>query len=132
MNSFQRLFGKQTGGSTTASEAGPSSTTHKPKGSIRYVLLVVSHPVQPDPRQTFGFLNKIVPELQTQQDGTAKIGTLWETKPIATIDMSAKAVEAFGHGVVNNDIYTYRTLHLSIRGGDAKCLVVYDKDADSR
>ena len=103
------------------------NTSDKPKGFIRYVLLVVSHPAAPTPPQTCEFLNKILPELETQQDGSAKVGTLWETKPISEIDMTAKAVEAFGGSVVNNDIYVYRTLHLGLRGGDAKCLVVYDK-----
>ena len=56
----------------------------KHKGFIRYVLLVVSLPAAPNPAQTFAFLNKILPELETQQDGTAKIETLWESKPILT------------------------------------------------
>lgn len=106
-------------------------TEQKPKGLIRYALLVVSHPVQPNPQQTFEFLNKILPELRMQQDDSTKIGTLWETTPIAGIDMAAKAVEAFGASVVNNDLYTYRTLHLGLSGGDAKCLVVYDKTGSS-
>jgi len=101
----------------------------KPTGLIRYLLLVVSHPVQPNPRQTFDFLNEILPELKTQQNDSTKIGTLWVTTPIGGIDMTAKAIEAFGVGVVNNDLYIYRTLHLGLHGGDAKCLVVYDKTA---
>jgi hypothetical protein len=107
-------------------------TRQKPKGLIRYVLLVVSHPVQPNPQQTFEFLNKILPELRTQHDDSPKIGTLWETTPIAGIDMTAKAAEAFGASIVNNDLYIYRTLHLGLGGGDAECLVVYDKPGSSR
>jgi hypothetical protein len=102
-------------------------TSEKPQGTIRYVLFVVSHPVSPTPAQTFEFLNKILPELNKQKDGTAKIGTLWETDPIGSINMTEKAVEAFGDAVANNQIYTYRTLHLGLRGGDAKCLVIYDR-----
>jgi len=45
--------------------------------------------------------------------------------------MAAKAAETFGSGIVNNEIHTYRTLQLSLKGGDAKCLVVYDKPVNS-
>jgi hypothetical protein len=103
------------------------STSGKPKGFIRYVLLVISLPVEPTPPQTFAFLNKILPELETQQDGTAKIAKHWVTTPMSSIDMAAVAAEAFGNEVVNNSIYDYRTLHLGLNGGEAKCLVVYDK-----
>lgn len=107
------------------------STSDKPKGFIRYVLLVVSLPSAPNPAQTFEFLNKILPELEAQQDGTAKVGTLHETKPIDAIDMNAKAVEAFGSSVINNDRYVYRTVTMALRTGGAKCLVVYDKTDDT-
>jgi len=103
------------------------SSSDQAQGLIRYVLLVVSHPMPPTRAQTAEFLNKILPELKTQQDGTAKIGILLETDPIGSVDMTAKAVEAFGDRVVDNEAYTYRTLHLGLRGGGAKCLVVYDK-----
>ena len=46
---------------------------------------------------------------------------------MSSIDMAAVAAEAFGNEVVNNSIYDYRTLHLGLNGGEAKCLVVYDK-----
>ncbi len=69
--------------------------------------------------------------MATQQDGTAKVGILWEKNPLSTIDMTAKAVEAFGCGVVNNAIYTYRTLHFGLKAGEATCLVAYDKTAKS-
>ena len=104
------------------------NTSNNPKGHIRYVLLVVSLPTEPTPAQTFEFLNKILPELETQQDGSAKIGTLWEPKAIEAIDMTAKAVEAFGRGVADKDRYVSRTLTLSLSTGGVKCLVVYDKE----
>jgi hypothetical protein len=99
--------------------------------SIRYVLLVVSHPTAPTAPQTAAFLMDILPELDTQHHESTKIGTLWVTTPIAAVDMAAKAAEAFGPGIVNNEVYTYRTLQLKLKEGDAKCLVVYDKAVNS-
>ncbi len=100
----------------------------KPTGTIRYVLLLVSLPEAPEPAHTYGFLNEIIPELRTQANASTKIGTLWQTAPLATVDMTVKAIEAFGPGVSNNGAYIYRTVATKLGSGEAKCLVVYDKD----
>ncbi len=101
--------------------------TEKPNGLIRYVILVVSLPTEPNPAQTIEFLDTILPELEQQQGGSAKVCTVWQTAPIESIDMTGKAVEAFGTSVVNNDLYVYRTLTMGLKTGGSKCLVVYDK-----
>jgi hypothetical protein len=102
----------------------------KPSGLIRYVLLVVSHPNEPTPRQTFEFMESILPELGRQEkkhEGVAKIAWLWKTEPMSSIDMTALAAKSFGAAVVDNGLYTYRTIHFKLQGGEAKCLVAYDK-----
>jgi hypothetical protein len=107
--------------------------TDRPDGLIRYVLLAVSHPVEPTTPQTFAFLNDILPELKSRIDGTEKIACRWlGTKPMGSVDMTALAIETFGKGVANNNIYTYRTLHLGLKGGEAKCLVAYDASSRKR
>jgi hypothetical protein len=99
--------------------------TNKPKGLIRYVLLVVSHPQEPTPGQTFAFLHNLLPEFKKQHDGTEKIATQWLTTPIGSIDMTALAIETFGNGVMNSN-YTHRTLRIGLNEGEARCLVAYD------
>ena len=113
--------------SPAAKEANINIAKGKSTGLIRYVLLVVSHPEQPSAGQMSAFLMDILPEFQTQHDGTGKMGLLWETKPINSIDMSSVAIKTFGDVIMDESKYTYRTLHLGINGGEAKCLVVYDR-----
>lgn len=98
----------------------------KPTTLIRYVLMVVSHPEQPTTPQMSQFLLKILPEFKTQNDGTAKVGFLWETKPMDSIDVPALAVQTFGREVADESKYTYRTLRHKMTGGETKCLVIYD------
>jgi hypothetical protein len=126
MGFWSKVFGNSKTASTTTT-APRKSPADSLKGDIRYVLLVCSLPEAPEPAHSVGFLNEILPELKTKRGEKAKIGLLWETTPIESIDMTAKAVEAFGGGVVNNDIFTYRTIQASLPKGGAKCLVVYDK-----
>lgn len=101
--------------------------TDKPKGTIRYVLLVVSHPTAPTPSQSSKFLIENLPELDSQHDDNTKIGQLWKTDPMSSIDMTALAVEAFGHDFSDNRIYTYRTVYFGLHGGEAKILIAYKK-----
>jgi hypothetical protein len=88
--------------------------------------MVVSNPVQPTPPQMSAFLMDILPEFKTQHDGTGKVGFLWETKPMSSIDVPALAIETFGSQIMDASRYTYRTLHIRLQAGEAKCLVVYD------
>jgi len=127
MGFWSELFGGTRNASTTTTAAPRKSSADSLKGDIRYVLLVCSLPEAPEPAHSVGFLNEILPELKTKRGEHAKIGLLWDTVPIESIDMTAKAVEAFGSGVVNNDIFTYRTIQARLPKGGAKCLVVYDK-----
>ena len=103
-----------------------NNTKSTPNGLIRFVLLVVSHPVQPSAPQLSAFLLDILPEFNKQHDGTGKVGMSWETKPISSIDINQLAVKTFGDVIMDESKYTYRTLHLRFNGGEAKCFVVYD------
>jgi len=109
----------------------PNAMTHyttkgKPTGLIRYVLLVVSHPEQPTAPQMSDFLLRILPEFKTQNDGTAKVGLLWETKPMESIDVPALAMQTFGREVADETKFTYRTLRHKMSGGETRCLVICD------
>jgi hypothetical protein len=68
-----------------------------------------------------------LPEFRRQPNGTAKVGLLWDTAPMNSIDMAGRAVEAFGSEVSDESRFTYRTLHFGLKDGDAKILVIYDR-----
>lgn len=97
-----------------------------PRGMVRYALLVMSHPEQPETADMANFVLERLPVLKSQPDGNAKIGFLWITDPIDGVDMSSKALEAFGNDVADESKYVYRTLGFSLPGGGAKILVAYD------
>lgn len=103
-----------------------STATAKPSGLIRYVLLVVSHPVQPTTGQMSKFLTEVLPEFTKQPKDTGIAGLLHETKPMHMINMPKVATEAFGEGILDESKYIYRTMHFGLNGGEAKCFVVYD------
>ncbi|OQB94319.1 MAG: hypothetical protein BWX84_00243 [Verrucomicrobia bacterium ADurb.Bin118] len=103
------------------------NNANAPKGLIRYALLVVFHPTEPSVPQMSAFLMDILPEFQSQHDGTGKVGMLWEKRPIDSIDISSLAVKTFGDAILDESKYIYRTLHLKIDGGEAKCFVAYDR-----
>ena len=99
----------------------------KKRGLIRYVLLVVCHPEwQPTAAQMSEFLLNKFPGFASQPNGSAKVGLLYEAKPMHLIDMNTVAMESFGKEVSDNSKYTYRTMHFSLKGGEAKILVIYD------
>jgi len=96
------------------------------RGLIRFVLLVVSHPEQPTAPQMSAFLLKMLPEFKAQPNGAAKVGLLWETRSMDSIDVPGLAVQTFGSEVANESRYTYRTIRHKMAGGETKCLVIYD------
>ncbi len=99
---------------------------NNPRGLIRYVLLVVSHPVEPTMPQMSAFLLRILPEVNSQPNGSVKLGFLWDKKPISSIDIPALAKQTFGNDVADASRFTYRTLRHKMQGGDTECLVIYD------
>jgi hypothetical protein len=99
----------------------------RPKGTIHYVFMIVSLPEQPIMSQTSAFLLEILPELEKQATATTKIGFKWVTESLDNVEMSSLIIDAFGGSVMNNDTYSYRTMHLKLKEGEAKCIVVYDK-----
>ena len=92
---------------------------------ISYAFMVVSHPIQPSDGQLSAFLIKTLPELATS-DGDGQLGFLWVTNLLNSVDITALAIDAFGNCIIDESKYIYRTLHLGIDGGEAKCLVVYE------
>lgn len=92
-------------------------------GNISYLLMVVTHPIQPSAGQMSAFLFDRIPELSTSN---AKIGFLWETKPIDTINIQALAIDTFGAEVADETKHMYRTLQFLIEGGEGKIFAVYD------
>lgn len=94
------------------------------RGDIKYVLLVASLPEEPLMAHMSSFLFESLPELK-QAD--AKIGFVWKTDPIDSIDMHGLAVNAFGSEVANENRYIYRTIGYKLSSGHAKVLVIYEK-----
>ena len=88
--------------------------------------MVASLPTQPTNPQMSAFVMDLLPELEKQNDGTAKIGLLWETKPMYLIDVQALAVDSFGDIILDSSKFIYRTLSIKLGTGEAKCFVVYD------
>ncbi len=104
----------------------------KYRGSIRYVFLVVCHSEwEATAGEMSAFLHDRLPELNEQTDGTAKIGFLHSTDPLHSLDISAIAIETFGKQVSDERLYTYRTMHFRIEGGEGKIFVVYNHSLDS-
>ena len=134
MNILKKLFGKNSDVKQkleSSQQTKPSiGANEKPRGLIRYVLMVASLPTQPTNPQMSAFVMDLLPELEKQNDGTAKIGLLWETKPMYLIDVQALAVEAFGNIVLDSNKFIYRTLSVKLGTGEAKCFVVYDRDSN--
>jgi hypothetical protein len=134
MNFLKKLFGKNSDVKQKSESTQQSipylGKNEKPRGLIRYVLLVTSLPTQPTNPQMASFLMDLLPELDSQQDGTAKIGFLWETKSMHLIDIQALAVESFGNIILDSNKYIYRTQHIKLKTGEAKCFIVYDKDSN--
>lgn len=135
MNFLKKLFGikntsakeKDTIPNTFGSRAIPDiAAKGKTRGVIRYVLLVVSHPTQPTTAQMSSFVTDILPEFAAQENSEAKLGLLWKTDPINSIDINALAAKTFGNSILDADKHTYRTLVYKLNGGESKCLVVYD------
>ncbi len=98
----------------------------KPQGTIRFVLLVTSHPIKPSTEQMAAFLMDILPEFKAQDKDTGKVGFLWVTKPMHSVDVPSLAMKTFGSHIMDSSKYTYRILHIGLKGGEAKCFVVYD------
>lgn len=69
----------------------------------------------------------LLPDFEKQQDGTAKIAFKWVNEPLKFIDMQALAIDTFGKGILDINNFVYRTLHIKLKTGEAKCFVVYDK-----
>ena len=98
----------------------------KVEGAVEYVLLVVSHPTwRPTAPQLGEFVNDQLPELGSST--SAKIGFLVKTCALTSESMGDWAIEAFGSDFSDSGKYTYRTIHFSISGGEAKILVAYVK-----
>jgi hypothetical protein len=131
MKWLKKIFGKKINtiqkSTTNKQEKTEISTNSKPKGAIRFVLMVVFHPIQTSTPQMSAFLMDLLPDLNSQNNRNGKIGLIWKPDPIDLIDLQSLAIKTFGEGITDTNTYIYRTLHLGIDGGDVKCLVVYDK-----
>ena len=93
-------------------------------GDIKFVLLVASLPEEPSASHMSSFLFETLPELKTVD---AKIGFLWVTDPIDSVDMYTEAEKAFGSIVSDESKYTYRTMGYQLASGHSKILVFYEK-----
>lgn len=122
---MQKLFGSKP---SYSNENNIIDAKGKPQGLIRHALLVASLPDKPTDPQMYSFLFELLPELKNQPDDIATFGFLWETKPMNQIDMQELATSAFGNGILNTSKYAYRTLHIKLKTGEAKCFVVHDVD----
>ncbi len=125
MNFIKKLFGNKP---SSTKEDKTAAANGKPQGLIRHALLVASLPDKPTDPQMYSFLFDLLPELKNQPDDIATFGFLWETKSMDQIDMQELATSAFGSGILNTSKYIYRTLHIKLKTGEAKCFVVYDVD----
>lgn len=97
-------------------------------GIIRYVLLVVSQPVEPTPSQMAALIKKYVPELDAWRDPNTKIAHVWKTEPMSQINMTTLAVEAFGTGAIDIDAYNYRSASDKIiTGEETGYFIAYEK-----
>jgi hypothetical protein len=131
----QAATGGRSGGFHAPSDSGTDDRSQSneeadstSRGLIRYVLLVVCHPTwQPTTAQMSEFVCDRLPEFGRQPNGTAKVGLLFDSIPMSSIDMAGRAVEAFGSKVSDESRFIYRTLHFGLKGGEAKILVIYDR-----
>lgn len=127
MSIWQKLFGTKATLPSSAcggrNEAIP--TQREPvKGNIKYVLLVTSLPEEPSMPHMCSFIQDALPELK---DGDTKIGFVWKTDPIDSINVPALAVQAFGPHVSDEAKYIYRTIGVKLQQGHAKILVIYTR-----
>jgi len=127
MSFWKHIFGGKpttTGQPTTDPVAAKPSKREPVRGEIKYVLLVTSLPEEPSMPHMCSFIQDTLPELK---NGDAKIGLVWKTDPIDSINVPALAVEAFGSHVGDESQFSYRTIGVKLQQGHAKILVIYEK-----
>ena len=126
MSFWKTLFGGKKTPTKTATDRANHAIQSKrePKrGDIKFVLLVTSLPEEPSMPHMCSFVQDSLPELK---NGDAKIGFVWRTDPIDSIDVPGLAVEAFGSKVADPSTYIYRTIVSKLPTGHAKTLVIYE------
>jgi hypothetical protein len=127
MSFWKKVFGseKSGGADAPARRGGNQHSDGDPcRGEIKFALLVASLPEEPSMPHMCEFVQKSLPELKNPN---AKIGFVWKTDPIESIDASALAVNTFGSEVADPNRYTYRTISFKLPNGHAKVLVIYQK-----
>ena len=124
MNLWKRIFGNQKTNTVDLGKNKGVVTTQKEnrhRGSMEYALVVTSLPEEPPMEHLVPFVQESLPDL----GGDTKIGFVWKTDPIDSIDIPALAVQAFGEHVSDETQFIYRTIGFQLEKGHAKILVIY-------